>query len=59
MDIKRLGSETYYRTEGFEIGFNHRLGKMGRFSKISQPFNDLVPERKPGFFVKIKGKSAG
>jgi len=41
MDIKRLGSKTYYRTEGFEIGFNHRLGKMGRFSMLSQQFNYL------------------
>jgi len=31
MDIKRLGSEIYYRTEGFEIGFNYRLGNMVLF----------------------------
>jgi len=54
MDIKRLGSEIHYRTQGFEMGFNHRLGKMGRFPKVSQQVNYLVPERKLGFFVKIK-----
>ena len=42
MDIKRLGSKTYYRTEGFEIGFNYETFEKGSIlfkAKEGENFN--------------------